>query len=144
MKNHWLEKEETERKSNGLDFYDQKPKIMNRSRIQRWRKDAEVMEWDFAAAPGNTLKEKITELVELLQQFRFNYLIGGPESLALVEMQSGFEPTSAMRLVNEEGELIYPCGMWKEACLWKDVLYPQNELLLVGPDHKQRIQIRNI
>jgi hypothetical protein len=71
-----------------------------------------AVDFEFASTNGDTLKEKSIILANTLNQFQFDYVVGGPETLALLEIGNS------------------------TAKIEKDVLFPINELLLVGSDPK--------
>ncbi len=74
-----------------------------------------VIVWDFAAAKGDTIREKVAELYHIIDKLEVDKIVGGAESLALVEIAGCKQPVK------------------------KETLYPLGELLLVGPEKVQLI-----
>ena len=91
---------------------------MDRDKINKLRQDAEVIEWDFATASGNTIREKVVELAGIIKKFNITDIVGGAECIALAEI-AGCKQT-----------------------MIKDAIYPTEELLLIGPNNKL-IKIKN-
>lgn len=79
---------------------------------------ATLVEIDFNTIDGESLREKSITLTSVLSQFQIDYVIAGPETLALLEIGN--------------------CATKTE----KDILFPMNELLLVSPN-PMLIKIKN-
>jgi|694.fasta_scaffold08426_23 hypothetical protein len=82
------------------------------------REVSTVVDFDFEIAQGQTLREKSTTLTSTLGQFQFDYVVAGPDTLVLLEIGKSAAKTQT------------------------DILFPLNELLLVGTDPKL-IKIKN-
>ena len=76
------------------------------------REVATSVEWDFQAASGDTIREKVAKLYDLVNNFKFDFIVGGAETIALLEISG--------------------CS----AELKNDILFPPGELLLIGADPK--------
>ena len=84
----------------------------DRTKFSEIRKCAASIEWDFQAAPGDTIREKAAKLYDLVNNFKFDSIIGGAETIALLEISG-----CSTELIN-------------------DILFPPGELLFIGADPK--------